>query len=105
ALLRLRPLPFRLQPALAKRLPARGPRRRALRVASTVDPPGDLGLPRPDDAGDDAVDARSRARPRPGTSSRRPDRSGAPFMMGPRRRGAMAGSWQGRRERPYRVDT
>src|SRR5881392_1675097 len=26
-------------------------------------------------------------------------------MMGPRRRGAMVGSWQGRRECPYRVDT
>src|SRR5438094_1034405 len=26
-------------------------------------------------------------------------------MMGPRRRGAMVGAWQGRRERPYRVDT
>src|SRR5437773_11262181 len=26
-------------------------------------------------------------------------------MMGPRRRGAMVGSWQGRRACPYRVDT
>src|SRR5204863_2136156 len=75
ALLRRRPLPLRLQSALAKRLPAREPRRRELGVAAAADAPGDLGLPRPDDAGDDAVDARRRARPRPGTSGRRPDRS------------------------------
>ena len=55
-------VPLGLEPALARRLPARGAPRRRVRVAAAAHPSGDLGLPRRDDGRDDARDARREAR-------------------------------------------
>src|SRR6476660_5091864 len=43
-------------------------------MAPAADPSGDLGIRRRDDARDDGVDARRRARGRPAAARRRPDR-------------------------------
>ena len=49
--------------------------RAGVRLAPASRPPGDLGLPGRDDARDDAVDARRRARPAPRPARGRPHRS------------------------------
>ena len=67
-------VPLRLEPGLARRLPARAPARRPLPLAAAADPSGDLGLPGRDDGRVHALDARRRAAARPRAPRRRPNR-------------------------------
>src|SRR4051795_5348687 len=67
-------VPLRLEPALARGLPARRAARRRVRLAAAARPPGDLGVPGCDDGADDARDDRDEAGRVAGASGERPDR-------------------------------
>ena len=73
-------LPLGLEPALAERLPARGARGRQLRLAAAARAPRDLGVRGSDDARDDGVAARRRARAALAAARRESNRSLEPCV-------------------------